>query len=221
MTITKSTWQTVLGVVALLSLSLGTFWALGQFQKSYQSLQKSNEIYQAILEKQSGVIADLQNVNEGLADEIALVKKSLANTELLVAKYEQENAKLLEKVALMDKMSELDETVNRLKEKNALIINQMSQMEVQSPYREKKIKTLKEARKLLKEYKKKIRLTKNRIHELKVEQHEVVVAKLKEADRLASLSGNNGYVIKEGKPVLLEAARKVDQKVRINVEFVK
>lgn len=212
---TKNTVFSVLGIVLLIVLFGLFYWAYDQFMASYQGIQDSNQVYQKVIDE--FVVMDRKH-----AKELNDFKKRLQSTETLLAKFKEENEKLQEKVALLNKVNELESDIARLKERNNLIINQMSQMEWKSPYREKKLKNVAEAKALLAEYTEKLRLVRSRMRVLKIEDHRQEIATKAEKDKMALLMGNNGYLIRNGQvmpreiPAVTQAPKR-----KVDVTFVK
>ena len=208
--------KTVGGVVVLLIFAGLAVWGYVEFSTKYQELKISNDRIRRLLEKQTE-----QTLN--YARELELYKENLAKTETLLTKVQEENNQLREKLVLLDKLQELEDTVARLKEKNTLMINHLSSLQKQEPDFRKSIQTMEEGRKVLSKYSKYIGDIKDRLSVIKRDEHRQEMARKKEDDRVKLLAGNNGYMIRDGQPKSMELVLPPKEKkdVTIDVTFVK
>lgn len=212
----KSGWRTWGGAVILL-LTFGlAMWGYVEFSTKYEQVRISNAKIQSLLEAQTEQATNY-------ARELELYKENLHKTEELLSKVQDENNKLREKLVLLDKLEELQQTVARLQEKNALMINHMSSARKQEPDFNKSIQNVAEGRKILSKYGHYISDIKNRIAVIRREEHRQTIARQKEEDRLKLLAGNNGYMIRDGETMPREIVLPLKEKkdVTIDVTFVK
>lgn len=191
-------------------------WGYVEFSTKYEQVKISNAKIQSLLEQQTQQATNY-------ARELELYKENLHKTEELLSKVQDENNKLREKLVLLDKLDELQETVERLKEKNALMINHMSSARKQEPDFNKSIQNVTEGRKILSKYGHYISDIKNRIAVIRREERRQTIARQKEEDRLKLLAGNNGYMIRDGETMPREIVLPLKEKkdVTIDVTFVK
>jgi hypothetical protein len=214
-TIVKNNIFSALGILLLVAMSGLFYWTYNQLMASNESIQNSNRVYQKVLD-------DSLAINRANVRELKDFKERLQMTESLLAKMKEENDKLREKLVLLNKVAELESDIARLKERNSQILNQMSQMEWKSPYREQRLKSVGEAKALLAEYADKLRLVKTRIRDIKGAERQKQILALEEADKMKMVLGNNGYLVRDGKimPAAL-ASPAESQKVKVDVTFVK
>jgi len=211
----RSSLYSIIGAALLIVMMALVAWTYKQFMISYQDVQTSNQVYQNVLD--SAMALNRENVKE-----LNEFRTRLQSTESLLAKVKEENDKLREKLVLLDKMAELQDDISRLKERNVQILNQMSQMEWKSPYREQRLKTVEEAKALMVEYGEKLHLVKARIHDIKSADRQKFIASRKEEDKMQSLLGNNGYLVRNGKISASGIAdTSAEQKIKVDVTFVK
>ena len=202
----------VLGVF----LTLG-IWTYQQVSTIYQNMETSHQMVESLVNNQSQVI-------KAYRDELGLLKKNLASTEELVSQLKNENEKLQEKLVLLDKVTELEETINRLKERNALIINHMSTLKEKNFIAENEVKSIKDGRKLIAEYRNRLSKIKGRIKDLKITEQLARIDAQRERDKKESLAGNSGYLVRNGRIVAVgDFSEKIltNKNIEVNVTFVK
>jgi len=202
--------------VTLLSVLVALFsWSYYQFSVSYNNIELSNRMIEALLHKKTALA-------DKYARDLGLAKENLVQTEAFLKKVQEENDKLREKIKLLDKMAELEKTIARLKEKNALIINQMTSPQRDSTSPEKRFKTIEEGKAIIQDYQEMISKVKKKIKTLKKEEYEKKVAAQKEIDRIQTLLGNNGYWVRDGKLSPPDMPQpNANQNIKIDVEFVR
>ena len=210
----RSTLVSVVGMMLVAGLFCFFYWTYEQFMLSYEGVQDSNQNYQKVLE-------DYVLLNREHTRELSEFKQRLQSTETLLDKVKEENDKLREKLVLMSKLGELEADIARLKERNNLILNQMSQMEWKSPQREKRLKTVAEAETLLVEYAAKLHLVKARLKDLKGEEQRKMIQMRADRDKMRMLMGNNGFLVRNGKSMPMTFAETGREKRKIDVTLVK
>lgn len=214
-TMVKSTIFSVAGILLLAAMSVFFYWTYNQILASNESIQDSNRVYQKVLD-------DSLAINRANVRELNDFKARLQMTESLLAKVKEENDKLHEKLVLLNKVTELETDISRLKERNNQILNQMSQMEWKSPYREQRLKSVGEAKALLAEYADKLRLVKTRIRDIKKDERQKQISAFEEEDKMKLVLGNNGYLVRNGKVTSATIPTSTDsKKIKVDVTFVK
>ena len=215
-----------LGVrIVVLAVLMGLFiWSYNQFTINYRNIEMSHRMVEALLRNKT-------ELAEHYAKELGLTQKNLQRTEEFLSKVQEENDKLREQVKLLDKMAELEETVARLKEKNALIINQMASMRGPMPEAPPKpkaedeaISTTAQGKAAITELLEKIGVMKDKIRGIKRDEHQQKMSIQKEVDRIESMKGNSGFIIKDGEVISLgtpSPADKQQPKFKVDVEFIK
>ncbi len=207
--------NTFWGFILLLFVLGLSLWMFQQYNVKYENLQATQRILLTSLDRQTDMMSEYQR-------ELDLVKANLAETESLLSNVQKENEKLYQKIALLDEVSELENTISRLKVKNSHLVNMMSSRREEFPRFTKDIKTIKEARAFLSKARMKVTEFKMRIGELKGEQRDQKIAAQKEEDELWLKLGNNGYIIRDGELTPVEVTLPPSKKqIKIDVTFVK
>ena len=208
---------TIVGMVFLGILAGFLVWLLYQTWFNYKNMRLSTTLMDQLLEYQSG----LTRVHEHRS---AMFKTQLDQTRDLVEKYRNENQQLLDRIQLQDEVVELQGMVESLQEENKLIRTQMSSLQLDQPVAQVKVpqvRSLKEARNLIRGKKQEIKKIRLQIHNLKQEMVQQQIADQKEVDRIESLLGNHGYLVKEGKICSQRMALpEASQQVSIDVTIV-
>ncbi len=207
--------RTIIRIV-LLAVLMGTwFWLYWQLSLNYQIVTQSNVISESLLEDQA-LLARAK------AKELSLVRENLRETEYLLGKLRQENEKLRQKIVLLDQVADLKETIDRLKEKNAMLINHIASVKEREPDFDKTVKTTEDGRSLLQKYRGYIYEVKQRIRDIRRKEHEQKVAIQKEQDRIESMIGNNGYMVRNGENISIENRNSLaNSSIKVDVQFVK
>ncbi|MCK5215520.1 MAG: hypothetical protein KAR05_09230 [Candidatus Omnitrophica bacterium] len=211
----QNLWAGLLLLLVLLGL---TFWVYGQIFVNYQSLERSNQIVQSLLESQASQVKEY-------SQEIALIKEALERTETLTGQYKKENEKLRDKIKLLDKVEGLENSITRLKEKNARIINRISQIDLQkTPVKmdKEKVSTVQEGLDLLAKYREKMKVVKVKIHEIKKSDHKSRIIARDQMDEVKLMAGNNGFLIRDGQKTSAEFDYfPKNRNIKIDVTFMK
>jgi len=208
----------IIGVSSLAILAGLLIWLSYQTWFNYKDMKLSATLMDQLLEYQAG----LTRVHEHRS---VMFKTQLEQTRELVEKYRDENQRLLERVQLQDEVAELQRMVERLKEENQLIREQMESLRQDQPAttvtRAEQVRSLKEAKTLIRGKKQEILKIKVQIHNLKRDMVQQRLNDLKEVDRVESLIGNHGYLVKDGKNCSQQMAlTEGNPQVNIDVTFV-
>ena len=134
--------RTVVRIVLLAALMGTWFWLYWQLSLNYQIVTQSNAISESLLEDQA-LLARAK------AKEITLIRENLRETEFLLSKLQIENEKLHKKIILLDQVSLLKETIDRLKEKNVMLINHIASVKESEPDFDESVATLEDGQSLL------------------------------------------------------------------------
>lgn len=204
-----------LGFLVLAVLCAGFYWFFQQYMNAYWDMQASVQTTQRILDDQF-------TMNRKNRLKISVLEENLKQTEYLLAKMEQENDQLQQKVVLLNHMAEIESSLSQLKEKNAQISMEMATMKLKAEMNAGNFSTVGEGKKVLANFKNKLRQIKNRITGLKRDAVEKQILALREDDRVQSLLGNNGFLVKNGKTSAMEYPAVAKEKsVKIDVTIVK
>jgi chromosome segregation ATPase len=204
------------GWLFLLILFLGSFWTYRQFSIHLHQLDASHRTLEAMFSEQSGLIKVYKEDLEGL-------KENLSLTESLLKSAQSENERLHQKIALLDQVAEVESTISRLKERNTLLINHIGSLKGEDSFRPQDIKTIEEARKVMNQYEDRLAHVKDRIKEFRRQAVFDRIAAQKERDRIESLAGNNGYLVRNGKAIPITGIPDESisrRNVKIKVSFI-
>ncbi len=207
----------LIGLIFLGVLSGLLIWLLHQTWFNYKNMTLSARLMDQLLEYQAG----LTRVHEYRS---GMFKDQLEETRELVEKYRAENQQLLKRIQLQDEVTGLRQVIERLKEENKFIREQMDSLRVgraEIPVEVPQVRSLKEARALIRGKKKEIRKIKLQIHSLKLDMVQQRIADQKEVDRVETMLGNHGYLVKDGE--ICSQAMALPQEnpqVNIDVTFV-
>jgi len=152
----------------------------------------------------------LQEVNRQLdqvTTELATTKSMLSQTQGMLAQAQDENAKLKQELQGLDalrgsenvqNMAELQDKIKVLKDRDSQVSLQLAQLKSQLRAFEADFSNPEEGRSLIVLFQNKINLVKSHMRYLKQQAFFAKVAAQKEKDRLASLNGNSGFVVRNG-----------------------
>ena len=159
----------------------------------------------------------LEQVNLALdqvTHELNATKAMLSETQVLLNEAQAENAKLKEELNIIDstgaalpgtqKAEALSGVINSLKEENVRYGQQIDSLKNELKAFEIQLANVQEGKELLTLYRTKIKEIKANMASLNREAYNVKVSAQKERDRLETLAGNLGYLVKEGKELGVE-----------------
>ena len=201
--------HSIIGTILFIIMTGLTIFSLYQYNKNYRNIDQTNQALTSAYEQQAAL-------SKYYADEVASTKILLAQAEKDLEEAKQDNDQLKNLVSARD---------NEITQ-NKIVIEQLN-TEIQTIKErlrilEGDVVNLDEGRSTVALYKQKVHKVKGKIHEFKEQAHAARVAAQKERDRIAVALGNNGYLIKGGKPFNPNySAVKSPQNIEINVEFVK
>jgi Zn-dependent M32 family carboxypeptidase len=201
----------VIMVSVLMALMAFTY---RQLYFSYLVMENSNRISELLLQRQ----ILLMQVKDQQLDS---AKRTLRENEIIVTELQFENEKLREKMAMLDKVVELESMIARLKEKNEQLSDQIVGLKEREPDFNESVQSFGEGKKWLSKYSAWIRQVRNRLKDIKKEELDKKVAAQKEQDRIDSLLGNNGYIVRDGQILPREIPLATSQNVKVEVRFVK
>ena len=139
--------------------------------------------------------------------ELATTKSMLSQTQGMLAQAQDENAKLKQELQGLDalrgsenvqNMAELQDKIKVLKDRDSQVSLQLAQLKSQLRAFEADFSNPEEGRSLIVLFQNKINLVKSHMRYLKQQAFFAKVAAQKEKDRLASLNGNSGFVVRNG-----------------------
>lgn len=207
--------------MALVFVMTGIFvWSYILFWQNFDRIHLSEKMVEAILENKT-------ELARKYAQELGLANINLERTEAFLRDVQTENLQLKEKIKLLDQLNDLEREIGSLREENARIQEfvrdsggKITQAQVKDDF---DFDSIDNGRSLLQQLRQKIAGVKNRISFLKKKEKEYKIAVQREVDEKKMELGNNGYLVKDGKPmpVNLPDEKHLSDGVKVKVEFVK
>lgn len=213
-------WQSIVGVIltiVMLALSALTVW---QYMENSENTKQAYQLLSGSYDRQL-------SLTQMYAQELAETKELLVQAQADLAAAKTEIGQLTDKnVQFEATIAQLQEQSSRLTDENTRLTGEMVTLKERLNFLEGDVKNLEEAKRLIAEYKGKFRLVKAKIRVFNREAYEAKKAAQQERDRVASLLGNNGYLVRDGKPHISNAAAagqgsEAAPSVNINVEITK
>ena len=211
----------------------------------YQSMEEANQMMMSASDGQASLTRNYMALYHQASDALAKVtqeldatKTVLTQTQDLLAQAKKENADLQNQMALLNAQgntvlqnqiqtsqtqSELEKQVALLNEKNFQFAGELSQLKEQMRSFEGDVKSIDEGKSMIALFKNRLKLVKTKITYLKREAQFAQIAAQKERDRLLTLKGNKGFLLKDGQALKEEKTAQPpsgDKKVNIDVSFV-
>ncbi len=153
----------------------------------------------------------LEEVNKQLdqvTTELANTRNMLAQTQGMLDQAQDENVRFKRELQGLDNLrnaesvqniGELEARIKTLKDRDTQVSNQLAELKSQLRAFDAQFSNPQEGKSLITLFQNKIKLVKNRMHYLKQEAFLARIAAQKEKDRLESLNGNSGFVLRNGK----------------------
>ncbi len=219
----------------LMTVMMGLLiFSVNQFRENYVTLQASHEEISKAFEGQL-------SLSQYYAAELTVTKQQLAEAQQLLTQAREENTNLQNLVGeLNQKTIEFEQTIAKLKDENANLSTEMVSLKDRLRLFEGDVKDMAEAKAVIALFKEKLRVVKGKIKQFKREAYEAKVSIQKERDRIETLMGNTGFLVKDGsanKPTeqaIQEAQKALEAqqaqqaaaagqggRVEVNVQFVK
>lgn len=167
-----------------------------QYKDTKEQLEETTRKLEAVTQQLNEVTAELNTT-----------KTLLAQTQTMLTQATSENNKLKEDIQSLDGMktaegvqnvNDLEARVAALKSKNNEADRELSNLKTQLRAFQADFSTLEEGRSLITLFQNKIKLVKSRMRAIQQEAYFAKIAAQKERDRIATLNGNNGYMIRNG-----------------------
>jgi len=152
----------------------------------------------------------LEEVNRQLdqvTTELATTKGMLTQTQGMLVAAQEDNSKLKQELQGLDdlrntenvqNLDELQARIKSLKDRDSQVSLQLADLKNQLRAFDAEFSSPEEGQSLIILFQSKIHLVKTRMHYLKQEAFYAKVAAQKEKDRLATLKGNSGFVLRDG-----------------------
>jgi chromosome segregation ATPase len=218
-------------IVVAVALSALTIYTLVIWYFNYRTLQEVVTVVEKAADEQSKNFRHYVQEYRIAAQKVAdlTIELQAANTELATARNElstvqglndqlKDSIKILEtyKVKAMAKGEALETMINAFKKKNKQLDADLQLVRKELSSFQPDIADTQEGREKVLRFKNQIKLVKKNMGILNVQAEEMRVAAQKERDRLETLYGNNGYMMKDGKN---QSIKRQKAQVDIKVEF--
>ncbi len=181
----------------LLELSEYQSTLLETYVGFYQTSQLQLASVTNDLESTKALYAQSETMLKHTSNELELTRTLLKETEIMLSQLREDTKSF---VSMTGKALELESTSADLRAQMALIKNHLR-------FLSGDVKDQPEADKLLKYFKGKIHLVKGKIKGFRRDAHQLKIAAQYEHDRIKTILGNNGYFVKEGKPIQIDYAK--------------
>jgi hypothetical protein len=176
---------------------------------------------QVELEATKELYEQTQQMLHAVTGELDTTKNVLAETEKMLGDARGEISKLKAMMAQME--AKYGQQITELESRNTELTNELAALKAKIDYYEGNVKDMQEAKEWMQMYKSRLRFVKSRISFFKKEAQVVRKAAQKEKDRIRLMLGNNGYLVRDGKPVDVDqekydAAGSEPSKAKIDVK---
>ncbi len=159
------------------------------------------------LEETTKKLEEVNKQLDAVTAELNTTKSMLTETQTMLAQAQSDNTNLKDEIQGIDvvqkqedvaNVNELQVKIKNLRQENVQVSAQLIQLKEQLRAFEADFSNMEEGRSLIALFQNKIKLVKTRMNYLKQEAYFTKVAAQKEKDRIESLNGNNGFVVKGG-----------------------
>ena len=227
----------VIGLILCAVMIAITAYVFNLQSQNYNTLVNTNELFAASSTHQAAnyrsyvkqykdtkqqleeTIIKLDAVKKQLDEvtaELATTKGLLGDTQGMLQQAQAENARLKQEIQDLEgiKSSEgirtlpdLEAKIRNLREKNMQVTAELGSMRAEMRAFEAEFSNLDEGKSLVTLLRDKIRLVKSRMRYLKQEAYFAKVAAQKEKDRIATLNGNSGFIVRDGQIIKTNNAK--------------
>ncbi len=231
---------------ALFVIMLGMIiFIVNQQNSVFLSMEEANQMMMSAADRQAGLTRNYMVLYHQTVDTLASITKELDSTKNILAQTQdfltqakKENADLQNQIALLNApgnivaqnqgqtsqaQNELEKQVALLNEKNAQFASELAQLKDQMRSFEGDIKSLDEGKAMITLFHSRVKLVKTKMVYLKREAQFARISAQKERDRLLSLKGNKGFLVRNGEAFREDRTAQPasgDKKVNIDVSFV-
>ncbi len=169
-----------------------------------QGLAQTQKLYSAEQSLLQKTLQDLDLAKKALKQSEMMLAQARADGELLKGNNKKLTALYGKEMA--EVKADMNNTIALLQERNKNLSQEVKNLQGKLAYYAGGVKSIDQGKDLLKLYKRRMKLVKSKIRMFKKEVRKVKKIALRNRDKVRSLLGNNGYLIKNGKVV------KVDEK---------
>ena len=181
--------------------------AVGHATANYWTYVGKYKVTKVKLDETTAKLEEVNRQLDQVTAELSTTKGMLTQTQGMLAQAQDENAKLkaelqglgtLKSSENVQNIEELKDKIKVLNERDSLVSNQLNQLKEQLRAFQADFSNISEGRALIALFRSKISLVKGRMRQLKQEAYLTRIAAQKEKDRLATLNGNSGFVVRDG-----------------------
>jgi chromosome segregation ATPase len=174
---------------------------------NYRSYVKQYKDTKVQLEETTRKLEVVKNQLDLVSAELATTKGMLSETQGMLASAQAENNRLKEEIQGLDTLRstenvqnipELEAKISTLKQKNVEVSSELNRLKKELRAFEADFANLDEGKSLITLFQSKIKLVASRMRYLKQEAYFAKVAAQKERDRIETLNGNSGFLVKGG-----------------------
>lgn len=235
--------RNVIGVVLSVSMIALTVYVLQLWNANYQSLLASSQMQSQVIERTTEnyrhinrelqltkSALDLSKIQLGrVQQEFAVIQEQLSKTEATLAEVRMDNDSMVQELLSMreggfsadsGKVEALENTIALLQKENEKYRAQLTAAQERSQTFSADIRSTAEGRKAVRELRKQLSVIKNRMRAIARQADLAKAVAQKERDRIETMIGNNGFLVKDGKAVLPKDIPATASKVNIDVKFV-
>ncbi len=169
---------------------------------NYRSYVKQYKDTKAQLEETTRKLEAVQAQLDQVTAELLTTKGMLSETQGMLAAAQAENAKLKQDLGIqtedLQNVPALEARINDLKAKNSQATEELTGLKKELRAFEADFSNLEEGKSLISLFQNKIKLVSSRMRYLKQEAYFAKIAAQKEKDRMETINGNNGFLVKDG-----------------------
>ena len=200
---TKNVVGTILGI-ALIALTAFALWQQIAIQKDYE---QSTELLLGTAAQQVDLYTDVSN-------DLKETKTILAQTEAMLTQVKEQN------LALQNELQAANVNIAALRDDNTKLSKEVSDLQERLKPFEAEVGTMDEGKSFLSLVRQRLRDIKIGINSVKRKAYLAKIAAQKERDKILLAQGNQGYLVKDSKPVTSSfPTTKPEKKVRISVNL--
>ncbi|MDE1920846.1 MAG: hypothetical protein KGJ09_02390 [Candidatus Omnitrophica bacterium] len=179
---------------------------VGKYKETKVELEETTRKLEIVNRQLDQVTAQLNSTRNTLADTEGMLGQAQAeNTRLRLELQGLDNLRTTENV---QNIGELQAKIKTLKDRDSLISFQLKDLKDQLRAFNAQFSNPQQGRSLITLFQKKIREVKDHMSALRHEAYLARVAAQKQKDRLAVLNGNDGFLVRNGRPENPAAAKK-------------
>ena len=177
------------------------------YLKKYKVTKQKLDETEIQLAETTRKLEAVNNQLDQVSTQLATTKGMLTQAQGMLVSAQEENSKLRQELQGLEQLrnsenvqnlSELQTKINTLKDRDSEVSVQLADLKTQLRAFDADFSNINEGQSLIVLFQNKIKLVKTRMRYLKQEAFFTRIAAQKEKDRLATLNGNSGFVVRNG-----------------------